>query len=229
MCLRDTAKRSATSPKIAPGSARGEGAGIDQDGEDAPAGRAQQVDHRVLEVPVQALDDRPVQVQDVHVEAEVNEAEMDERAGEDAPPLTIRHFAGVDEVVGTDRSEPVRQRFAPAQDRVDPEDGEADADDRVGNERHLRGIRAACAVELAASGKVVARLLEEPGDAIGNGTALLGGALRSASRYDSMAAGRSPSRTCCSAMLRQPSQLADPPLCAAAFQAAMAPSSSSRR
>ena len=52
-----------------------------------PPGGAEQVDGGVLHAPVHALGDLPVQVEHVHVEGEVERREVEERAGEDPPPL----------------------------------------------------------------------------------------------------------------------------------------------
>ena len=69
-----------------------------------------------LDVPVHALDERAVQVQHVHVEGQVERPEVDEGAGEDAPPLAVRDGEGVDEVLLTDRTdaseEPAAERRA---------------------------------------------------------------------------------------------------------------------
>ena len=104
---------------------------------------------------------------------------MEERAGEDAPPLALRDQAAADEVLLTDRADAAPEHAtaegrALAEDRVDRRTGRADGDDRVGHPRRVRGVCTARAVELAPRCEVVAGLLEQPGDAVGDRTALGG-------------------------------------------------------
>ena len=86
---------------------------------------------------------------------------------------------GVDEVALADRADAAPEqasgeRRAIREDRVGDEERRADGDDRVGDVRGVGRVGAAGAVELAPSGKVVAGLLEQPGNAVGDGTALGG-------------------------------------------------------
>src|SRR5687768_12991919 len=160
-----------------PRCAGGELGGVDQDGEHAATGGAQQKDRGELETPVHPLGDLPVQVEDVHVEGEVHRAEVEEGAGEDAPPLTAGDIEGVDEVLLAERpraaaEETALQSPALAQDGVDQEEPDADADDPDGHVADVRSVGAASAVELAAGGEVVACLFEQPGDAVGDRAAL---------------------------------------------------------
>ena len=122
-------------------------------------------------MPVHALDDRAVQVQDVHVEGEVDDAEVEERAGDDPPPLALGDQEAVDEVLLPDRANAAPEHatakgLAVAQDRVDREQRRADRDDRVGHPWRVGGVRTARAVELAPSCEVVAGLLQQPRDAV---------------------------------------------------------------
>ena len=66
------------------------------------------------------------------------------------------------------------QRRATAQHHIDPEQADADGDDRVGDERGVGRVRAARPVELASRGEVVAGLLEQPGDPVRDRPALGG-------------------------------------------------------
>jgi hypothetical protein len=148
------------------------------DGEHAAARRAEQVDRRVLEPAVHALHDRAVEVQHVHVEPEVDQPEVEERAGDDPPPLAIGHEEAVDQVLLAQRpdaagQEPAAEGLAAAERRVDAEQGGADGDDRVRDQRDVGGVGAARPVELAARLEVVPGLLEQPGDAVRDRAALV--------------------------------------------------------
>ena len=61
----------------------------------------------------------------------------------------------------------------PCEDEIGHEDDDVDGDQRPRHVCRIGGIRAAGAVELATCGEVVARLLEQPGDAVGDGAAFL--------------------------------------------------------
>ena len=111
------------------GRAGGELGAVDEDREHAAAGGAQQVDGGVLEAPVHALGDLAVQVEDVHVEGEVDRAEVHEGAGDDAPPLALRRTSSalmrcsLAERADAAAEHPPLKRLAAAQDDVDPEHG----------------------------------------------------------------------------------------------------------
>ena len=96
------------------GGAGREGGRVDEDGEHAAAGRTEQVDQGVLDRAVHALDDRAVQVQDVHVEGDVDRPEMEEGAREDPPPLPGGDERAIDEVLLSERPDPARERARPS-------------------------------------------------------------------------------------------------------------------
>jgi hypothetical protein len=106
----------------------------------------------------------------------MDEAEVEEGAGDDSPPLSLGNEERVDEVLLADRSyvaahQSAAQRLPVAEQRIEAEQAYADGDDRVGHERRVRGVGAARPVELPAGRKVVAGLLEQPCDAVGDGAA----------------------------------------------------------
>ncbi len=99
--------------------------------------------------------------------------EVEEGAGEDAPPLALCDGKGVDQVLLADRADGAAeqaalQRGASAQDRIDPEQADAEADDPDRDVAGVGRVGAPRAVELAASGKVVPGLLEQPRDPVGD-------------------------------------------------------------
>ena len=61
-----------------------------------PPSAAQEVHDRVLHVAVELLEDRPEQVERVHVEGDVQHAEVQEHAGEEPPPLAVGDLRGGD-------------------------------------------------------------------------------------------------------------------------------------
>ena len=152
--------------------------------QDAAPGGAEEVDDEVLDVAVHLLDQRPEQVERDHVEGDVRDAEVDERAGEDAPPLPGHHVRAIDEELLDQRTAVAEDAHLPAagEDPVGDEDRNAGGDERPGHDRGVGAVAAPGAVELAARGEVVAGLLEKPGDAVRDGPTLPAGARRSASR-----------------------------------------------
>ena len=147
--------------------------------EHAATGGAEQVDRRVLDMPVHPLDDRPIEIEHVHVEAKVDEAQVEERAREDPPPLALGDELGVDEVRLPERADAAPEEAARpecgalAEGEIRNEEADADDDDRVRDERRVRRVGASRAVELPARREVVAGLLQEPGDPVGDRAALL--------------------------------------------------------
>ena len=98
---------------------------------------------------------------------------MKEGAREDAPPLALRDRRGVDQVLRSERPDgptehPSSKRGAVAQEHVDREEADADADDADRDVAGVRRVGAAGAVELAPRLEVMARLLQEPGDPVGD-------------------------------------------------------------
>ena len=206
-----------TRPKIAPEAPAADWAGSTRIVSTLPRRRAEQVDQRVLDVSVHPFHDWPYWYSTNMLKARCDEAEMDEGAREDPPPFARSDRRGEDEVRLADRTDSASEETSgerrPArEDRVGDEDGHADGDDRVGDVWGVCRVRAAGAVELAASGEVVAGLLEQPGDAVGDGTPLGGGRAAIGLAVGGDRTLEVTVADSCSATLRHPSQALPPPV-----------------
>ena len=108
------------------------------------------------------------------MKARCSDAEVQEHAGHQPVPLALGDGRGV---------EPARRHQLPraAHDveratlrgEIGHEDDDVGEDEAPGHVGRIGGICATRAVELATRGEVVARLLEQPGDAVGDRAALL--------------------------------------------------------
>ena len=179
-----TTKASPKRPKIAPDAPAAGLVGRGEDGQHAAARGAEQVDDEVLDVPVHLLDDRPEQVERVHVEGEVQHAQVEERAGIRCATTRPGDRPARRRLQPLTSGPPRRRGRRPVRrpGSVGEEDDHVDGDQRPGDDRRVGGVAAPRAVELAARREVVAGLLQKPGDAVGDRATLPGGARRSASR-----------------------------------------------
>ncbi len=147
----------------------------EQDRQDAAAQGTEDVENGVLDPAVELLEDRAKEIEGVHVEGKVQHAQVEEGRGDEPIPLAIGHGravhgASLDERAAAEAEEVEASR----QQHVEHEDADVDGEDGPGHVRRVGGVGAAGAVELAPRGEVVALLLQEPADAVGQRPPLAG-------------------------------------------------------